>query len=81
MSELDAILTTLSAYIIERDNFHKEKGFAWNPHSMSGHVHWDNMINGYASTLFGLLPTMNLAQLEAFTELSQSRLNRLRMRA
>lgn len=71
----------LSAYIDQRNNFHKENsGIAGNANSLNGVKRWDDMITSYHSQLFGEFDDrFNLAEMEAFSELVNARLNYMRM--
>jgi hypothetical protein len=74
------ILRILSGYINERDNAKKSSPFyeAGSENSLRTIARFSNMINGYAAQLAAELPLMNLAELEAMSELINSRLNYVR---
>lgn len=73
-----AISETLSAYINQRDNF-KKTVFNAGHGTLGQMVTFNDMVNRYHQRLFAALPVMNLAEIEAFSELCHSRLNYMRM--
>lgn len=73
-----AISTILSNYINQRDNF-KKSVFNAGHGTMGSMVTFNTMVNSYHQQLFSALPNMNLAEMEAFAELANSRLNYMRM--
>lgn len=73
-----AISSILSNYIRQRDNF-RTSVFNAGHGTMGQMMTFNNMVNGYHQQLFSALPSMNLAEMEAFAELANSRLNYMRM--
>lgn len=73
-----AITETLSSYVSQRDNF-RTNVFTGGKGKLGQAIAFNEMINASAMSLFNNLPPMNLAEMEAFAELANSRLNYIRM--
>jgi len=79
---IDHLPTALSNFITERDNFvarfgAKQSGLI--AVSTGGPMAFNDLLIGHSEMLAHLLPEMNLAQWEALSELTASRLNQMRM--
>ena len=73
-----AISDVLSRYIDSRDNFKARQTLAVGG-DLAKMLRFNDMVNAFHMDLFESLPPMNLAELEAFAELANSRLNYIRM--
>lgn len=77
---MDEILEILSAYIETRNSYLKSAGSVFiRPNSTRELTQFDRMVNSHHQMVFNHLPAMNLTQLEAFSELVNSRLAFYRM--
>lgn len=72
------ISDVLSRYINNRDNFKARQTLAVGG-DLAKMLRFNDMVNGFHKELFDSLPPMNLAEMEAFAELANSRLNYIRM--
>lgn len=78
----DEIKTVLSGYINERDNAKKSSPFyiaGENTSSLAVISRFNGMVNSYHMRLAEHLPTLNIGEMEALSELINSRLNWMRM--
>lgn len=74
------IRNILSSYIETRTGILAQNaGVFFTPNSTRELTQFDTMVNTHHQALAEYLPTMNLAELEAFTELMNSRLAYIRM--
>lgn len=76
----DHIANIISSYIEARTAIiNANSGVFFIPNSTKELTQFDNMVNAHHQQLAEYLPTMNLSELEAFTELLNSRLAYIRM--
>lgn len=81
MPDQPAITEILSAYINARDNAKKHSPFyVAGDRGRMTMAQFSQMIDAHHQMLFAHLPAMNLAEMEAFAELVNSRLNWMRIK-
>lgn len=85
MSELADLKALLSAYIEQRDNLAKRSQSPLyvagdRPNSLQRIEQFNSMLKSYSGQLAGILPPLGIAELEALSELVNSRLGDVRAR-
>jgi hypothetical protein len=80
MSDLDKMRNVLSSYIEARTAvITQNSSVFFVPNSTKELTQFDNMVNAHHAMLAEYLPAMNLTELEALSELINSRLAYIRM--